>query len=68
MFRQVVHFYSAVYSVILQKMYAGKSVEINAKKKKRTPDVTAAFKSALDRLGEQTDLDLAKVLFNLNSS
>ena len=36
--------------------------------KKRTPDVTAAFKSALDRLGEQTDLDLAKVLFNLNSS
>ena len=36
--------------------------------KKRTPDVTAAFKSALDRLGEQTGLDLAKVLFNLNSS
>jgi len=36
--------------------------------KKRTPDVTATFKSALDRLGEQTGLDLAKVLFNLNSS
>jgi len=30
--------------------------------------VTAAFKSALDKLAEQADLDLAKVLFNLNSS
>jgi hypothetical protein len=36
--------------------------------KKRVPDVTAAFKFALDRLVEQADLDLAKVLFNLNSS
>jgi transposase len=36
--------------------------------KKRVPDATAAFKSALDRLIEQADLDLAKVLFNLNSS
>jgi len=36
--------------------------------RKRTPDVTAAFKSALDKLAEQADLDLAKVLFNLNSS
>ena len=36
--------------------------------RKRTPDVTAAFKSALDKLAEQANLDLAKVLFNLNSS
>jgi transposase len=36
--------------------------------KKRAPDVTAAFKFALDRLVEQADLGLAKVLFNLNSS
>jgi transposase len=36
--------------------------------KKRSPDVTAAFKFALDRLVEQADLDLAKGLFNLNSS
>ena len=36
--------------------------------KKRSPDVTAAFKFALDRLVEQADLDIAKVLFNLNSS
>ncbi|MBE3115591.1 IS66 family transposase [Candidatus Bathyarchaeota archaeon] len=36
--------------------------------KKRTPDVTTAFKSALDKLAEHTDLDLAMSLFNLNSS
>ena len=36
--------------------------------RKRTPDVTAAFKSALDKLAEQANLDLAKALFNLNSS
>jgi transposase len=36
--------------------------------RKRTPDVTAAFKSALDKLAEQENLNLAKVLLNLNSS
>ena len=36
--------------------------------RKRTPDVTAAFKSALDRLVEEANLDLARALFNLNSS
>ena len=36
--------------------------------RKKDSDVTAAFKSALDKLAEQADLDLAKALFNLNSS
>jgi hypothetical protein len=36
--------------------------------RKITPDVTAAFKSALDKLAEQANIDLAKALFNLNSS
>ena len=36
--------------------------------KKRVPDVTAAFKSALDKLAEEANLDLAKVPFILNSS
>jgi transposase len=36
--------------------------------RKRTPDVTAAFKSALDKLAENTGLDIAKVLFNLDTS
>ena len=36
--------------------------------RKRTPDVTAAFKSALDKLAENTDLDIAKALFNLDTS
>jgi len=36
--------------------------------RKRTPDVTAAFKSALDKLAEHTDLDIAKALFNLDTS
>jgi transposase len=36
--------------------------------RKRTPDVTAAFKSALDKLAEHNDLDLAKVLFKLDTS
>jgi hypothetical protein len=36
--------------------------------KKRTPDVTVAFKSALDKLAKQANIDLAKALFNLNSS
>lgn len=35
---------------------------------KRTPNVTAAFKAALDKLAEQPDLDPTDVLFNLNSS
>jgi len=36
--------------------------------KKRTPDAASAFKSALDELSEQPDIDIAKALFNLNSS
>jgi transposase len=35
---------------------------------KRTPDVTAAFKAALDKLAEQPDIDPTDALFNLNSS
>lgn len=36
--------------------------------RKRAPDVTDAFKSVLDKLAENPDIDLAKTLFNLNSS
>ena len=36
--------------------------------RKRTPDVSAAFKDALDKLAEQPNLDLAKTLLNSNSS
>ena len=36
--------------------------------KKRTPDVTAAFKSALDKLAEQADIDPYKAIFSLDSS
>jgi len=35
---------------------------------KRTPDVTAAFKAALDKLAEQPDIDPTDALFSLNSS
>jgi len=36
--------------------------------KKRTTDVTSAFKSALDRLAEQGDIDPYKSVFNFDSS
>jgi hypothetical protein len=36
--------------------------------KKRTPDAMAAFKSALDKLAEQSDTNPAKLLFALDSS
>ena len=36
--------------------------------RKRTPDVTVAFKSALDKLAEQPDCDPTKLLFSFNSS
>ena len=36
--------------------------------KKRTPDVTAAFKSALDKLAEQSDSEPYKAVFNFDSS
>jgi len=36
--------------------------------KKRTPDVTIAFKSALDKLAEQTNIDPYKTIFSLDSS
>jgi transposase len=36
--------------------------------RKRTPDVTAAFKAALDKLAQQPDLDLGKTMFNSDSS
>jgi transposase len=36
--------------------------------KKRRPDVTSAFKSALDKLAEQSDIDHYKAIFNFNSS
>ena len=36
--------------------------------KKRTPDVTAAFKSALDKLAQEPDIDPADTLFSLDSS
>jgi transposase len=36
--------------------------------KKRTPDVTAAFKSALDKLAEQTNIDPNKAIFSFDSS
>jgi transposase len=36
--------------------------------RKRTPDVTAAFKAALNKLAEQPDIDPADALFNVNSS
>lgn len=35
---------------------------------KRTSDVMTAFKSILDKLAEQPDCDLAKLVFNFNSS
>ncbi|MHC4648612.1 MAG: IS66 family transposase [Planctomycetota bacterium] len=36
--------------------------------KKRTPDVTSAFKSGLDKLAEQSEIDLYKAIFSLDSS
>jgi transposase len=36
--------------------------------KKRTPDVAAALKSALDKLAENLDLDLSQAIFNFDSS
>ena len=36
--------------------------------KKRTPDVTTAFKSALDKLAEQAKIDMNKAIFNFDSS
>ena len=36
--------------------------------RKRTPDVSAAFKATLDKLAQQPNLDLAKTLLNPNSS
>ena len=36
--------------------------------KKKTTDVTNAFKSALDKLGEQGDIDVYKAVFNFDSS
>jgi len=36
--------------------------------KKRTPDVTAAFKSALDKLAEQSNIDPNKAVFTFDSS
>lgn len=36
--------------------------------KKRTPDVTIAFKSALDRLAEKGDIDPYKTIFSFDSS
>ena len=36
--------------------------------RKRAPDVSAAFKAALDKLAEQPNLDLTKTLLNFNSS
>jgi transposase len=36
--------------------------------KKRTPDVTTAFKSALDKLAEQADIDPYKAIFSFDSS
>ncbi len=36
--------------------------------KKRTTDVTNAFKSALDRLAEHGDIDICQAIFNFDSS
>jgi glutamyl-tRNA reductase len=36
--------------------------------KKKTGDVTAAFKSALDKLAKRHDVDLYKAIFTLDSS
>jgi transposase len=36
--------------------------------KKRTPDVTTAFKSALDKLAEQSNIDPYKAIFSFDSS
>jgi len=36
--------------------------------KKRTPDVTSAFKSALDKLAEQSAIDPYKAIFRFDSS
>jgi len=36
--------------------------------KKRSPDVTVAFKSALDKIAEQADTDPQKAIFSFNSS
>ena len=36
--------------------------------KKRVPNVTTAFKSALDKLADQRDVDLYKTIFRLDSS
>jgi transposase len=36
--------------------------------KKRVPDITAAFKSALDKIAEQADIDPNKAIFSFDSS
>jgi transposase len=36
--------------------------------KKQVPDVNAALKSALDQLAQNSDINLSKILFNLDSS
>jgi hypothetical protein len=36
--------------------------------KKRTPDVTIAFKYALDKIAEQADIDPYRAMFSFDSS
>ena len=36
--------------------------------KKRTPDVTSAFRTALDKLAEDSDIDPYKAMFSFDSS
>ena len=36
--------------------------------KKTTVDVTSAFKSVLDKLAEQSDIDIYKAVFKFDSS
>jgi hypothetical protein len=65
--------------VIARKISFGSQSEAGAKTRetlmtvlhtlrKRVPDVTTAFQSALDQLAEQPDADPAKILFGLDSS
>lgn len=65
--------------VIARKISFGSQSEAGAKTRetlmtvlhtlrKRVPDVTTAFQSALDKLAEQPDADPAKILFGLDSS
>ncbi len=76
-FRRILVFYSSL--CIARKISFGSQSDAGAKTreilmtvlhtlKKRTTDVTIAFKSALDRLAEQGDINSYKTIFCFDSS